>query len=131
MSVNLSAIRRDIVRVLKDAPTGGTERERQAYRNGVRELAQVLGEHLANDPEYFEPEASGPHRPLYEDGGRQAGIDYMNESVKCEHCDTTMSRREMFIHIQHPCPGLLASQQNGERLIEAINRQTERDPEPF
>jgi len=99
--VNLSAIRRDIVRVLKEAPTGGTERERQAYRNGVRELAQVLGERLANDPEYFEPEASGPHRPLYEDGGRQAGIDYMEEQVD---------------HIQFPCPGLLVSQE-GERLI--------------
>jgi len=37
----------------------------------------------------------------------------------------------MFIHTQHPCPELLASQLAGEEILARIAEQTERDPEPF
>jgi hypothetical protein len=65
---------------------------------------------------------------LYEDGGRQAGIDYMDEPVKCQHCGITTTRRDAIIHIQHPCPELLASQQAGEALIARIQEQEDANP---
>ena len=68
---------------------------------------------------------------LYEDGGRQAAIDYMAEPATCDHCNIPTTRRGMFIHTQHPCPELLASQLAGEEILARIAEQTERDPEPF
>lgn len=70
-------------------------------------------------------------KPLYEDGGRQAGIDYMEEPASCDYCGLSTDRRGMIEHAtKTPCPGLLASQQEGERIIRMIQDQTQ-DPEPF
>jgi hypothetical protein len=66
---------------------------------------------------------------LYEDNRiRQAGIDYMEEPVKCQHCGITTTRRDALIHIQHPCPELLASQQAGEALIARIQEREDANP---
>lgn len=49
------ANKREILEALKeiidDQPTGGTERERQAFRNGACELAEFL---VGDSPEYWQ-----------------------------------------------------------------------------
>jgi hypothetical protein len=67
-----------------------------------------------------------------EDRDEHAPVSYMDEDVpECEHCGFQGTRREMIVHIHDPCPGLRASQLEGERIIRMINAQQERDPEPF
>jgi hypothetical protein len=68
---------------------------------------------------------------IAEDRAEHAPVDYMDEwAPECEHCGFEGTRRDMIAHVQDPCPGLRASQREGERLIRMIGDQTS-DPDPF